>query len=77
MDLFHSPYLSLPRGSEKIRNIVTIHDVIPWQYSYYKKNWSYWIYINKMLQTWNAYVKSKGYYLNDKIIRFAKVVVGK
>lgn len=24
----------------------------------------YWIDINKMLQTWNAYVKSKGYYLN-------------
>lgn len=46
IQLFHSPYPSLPRGSAKIPSVVTIHDAIPWLFGYYKNDFLYWFYLN-------------------------------
>ncbi len=41
IDVFHSLYQSLPRGSEKIGSIVTIHDAIPWRFPFERKQLIY------------------------------------
>jgi len=41
IDVFHGLYQSLPRGSEKIANVVTIHDAIPWRFIFERKQLSY------------------------------------
>lgn len=41
IEVFHSPYQSLPRGAEKIANVVTIHDAIPWLFPFERKQVSY------------------------------------
>ena len=46
LDFFHSLYPSLPSQAKKLPNLVTIHDVIPWIYPYYKNDLQYWIYLN-------------------------------
>jgi glycosyltransferase involved in cell wall biosynthesis len=38
IQVFHGFYQSLPRGSEKIANVVTIHDAIPWRFPFERKN---------------------------------------
>ncbi|MCX6732631.1 MAG: glycosyltransferase family 1 protein [Candidatus Roizmanbacteria bacterium] len=37
IDVFHGMYQSLPLGSEKIGNVVTIHDAIPWRFPFERK----------------------------------------
>lgn len=37
IEVFHSPYQSLPRGVKKIANIVTVHDAIPWRFPFERK----------------------------------------
>lgn len=44
IELFHSMYQSLPRGVEKIGNVITIHDVIPWRFPFERKQLSYRLY---------------------------------
>lgn len=44
IDVFHGLYQSLPRNSEKIGNIVTIHDAIPWKFPFERKQFSYRLY---------------------------------
>ena len=41
IDVFHGLYQSLPRGAEKIANVVTIHDAIPWRFIFERKQLSY------------------------------------
>lgn len=41
IDVFHGLYQSLPKGSEKIANVVTIHDAIPWRFIFERKQLSY------------------------------------
>lgn len=41
IEVFHGLYQSLPRGSEKIGNIVTIHDAIPWRFPFERKKLIY------------------------------------
>lgn len=41
INVFHGLYQSLPRGSEKIANVVTIHDAIPWRFIFERKQLSY------------------------------------
>lgn len=41
IQVFHGLYQSLPRGVEKIGNIVTIHDAIPWRFPFERKQASY------------------------------------
>ena len=41
IDVFHGLYQSLPLGSEKIANVVTIHDAIPWRFIFERKQLSY------------------------------------
>jgi len=41
IEVFHGLYQSLPRGSEKIGNIVTIHDAIPWRFPFERENFIY------------------------------------
>jgi len=41
IDVFHGLYQSLPKGSEKIGNVVTIHDAIPWRFIFERKQLSY------------------------------------
>lgn len=41
IDVFHGLYQSLPRGSEKIGNVVTIHDAIPWRFPFERKQLTY------------------------------------
>lgn len=41
IEVFHGLYQSLPRGVEKIGNIVTIHDAIPWRFIFERKQLSY------------------------------------
>src|SRR3989339_811208 len=41
IEVFHALYQSLPRGSEKIGNIVTIHDAIPWRFPFERKQPTY------------------------------------
>lgn len=45
--VFHGLYQSLPKGSEKIANVVTIHDAIPWKFPFERKKWSYRWYNDK------------------------------
>lgn len=37
IDVFHGMYQSLPLGAEKIGNVVTIHDAIPWRFPFERK----------------------------------------
>ena len=46
LDIFHGLYQSLPRGAEKIGNVVTIHDAIPWRFIFERKQLSYRWYSN-------------------------------
>lgn len=41
IDVFHGLYQSLPRGSEKIGNVVTVHDAIPWRFLFERKQLTY------------------------------------
>jgi len=41
IDVFHGLYQSLPKGSEKIGNVVTIHDAIPWRFIFERKQLTY------------------------------------
>lgn len=41
IDVFHGLYQSLPRGSEEIANVVTIHDAIPWRFPFERKQFAY------------------------------------
>lgn len=41
IEVFHGLYQSLPRNSEKIGNVVTIHDAIPWRFPFERKQLSY------------------------------------
>lgn len=41
IDVFHGFYQSLPWGSEKIANVVTIHDAIPWRFPFERKKFTY------------------------------------
>lgn len=41
IEVFHGLYQSLPRGSDKIANVVTIHDAVPWRFSSERKQFSY------------------------------------
>lgn len=41
IQVFHGLYQSLPQGAEKIGNIVTIHDAIPWRFIFERKQLSY------------------------------------
>lgn len=41
INVFHGLYQSLPKGSEKIGNVVTIHDAIPWRFIFERKQLSY------------------------------------
>lgn len=41
IDVFHGMYQSLPYGSEKIGNVVTIHDAIPWRFPFERKQRTY------------------------------------
>lgn len=47
IEVFHGLYQSLPKGSEKIGNIVTIHDASPWRFAFEKKDIIYRWYNNK------------------------------
>lgn len=47
IDVFHAPYQSLPLGVEHIGNVVTIHDAIPWQFPFERKNMFYRWYSDK------------------------------
>lgn len=38
IDLYHSLYQSMPFGARKIASIVTIHDAIPWRFSFQRKD---------------------------------------
>ena len=49
IDVFHGLYQSLPRGSEKVGNLVTIHDAIPWRFSFERKNRIYRWYTNRRM----------------------------
>jgi len=44
IDVFHGLYQSLPRNSDKIANVVTIHDAIPWRFPFERKQLSYRLY---------------------------------
>lgn len=44
IEVFHAMYQSLPRGSERIANVVTVHDAIPWKFPSERKKISYRIY---------------------------------
>lgn len=44
IDVFHGLYQSLPKNSEKIANVVTIHDAIPWKFPFERKQFSYRLY---------------------------------
>ncbi len=44
IDVFHGLYQSLPKGSENIGNVVTIHDAIPWRFPFERKQFSYRVY---------------------------------
>lgn len=41
IDVFHGLYQSLPKDSEKIANVATIHDAIPWRFIFERKQLSY------------------------------------
>ena len=41
IQVFHGLYQSLPQGAEKIGNVVTIHDAIPWRFIFERKQLSY------------------------------------
>lgn len=41
IEVFHALYQSLPSGSEKIGNVVTIHDAIPWRFPFERKQPTY------------------------------------
>ena len=41
IELFHGMYQSLPRGSEDIANVVTIHDAIPWRFPFEREQLIY------------------------------------
>lgn len=41
INVFHGLYQSLPRGSDKIGNVVTIHDAIPWKFPFERKHFIY------------------------------------
>lgn len=41
IEVFHAMYQSLPQGSNKIGNVVTIHDAIPWKFPFERKQLSY------------------------------------
>lgn len=41
IEVFHGFYQSLPRWSEKIGAVVTIHDAIPWRFPFERKQFSY------------------------------------
>lgn len=41
IQVFHGLYQSLPKGAEKIGNVVTIHDAIPWRFPFERKQFSY------------------------------------
>lgn len=41
IQVFHGMYQSLPRGVEKIGNVVTIHDAIPWRFPFERKQATY------------------------------------
>jgi len=47
IEVFHGLYQSLPKGSEKIGNVVTIHDGIPWKFPFERKKWTYRWYNDK------------------------------
>src|ERR1035437_2625586 len=51
IDVFHGLYQSLPRGVEKIGNVVTIHDGIPWRFPFERKKWSYRWYTDQRKKT--------------------------
>lgn len=44
LEVFHGFYQSLPYGSKKIGNVVTIHDAIPWRFPFERKQFSYRMY---------------------------------
>lgn len=44
VEVFHALYQSLPRGIDKIGNVVTIHDAIPWRFPAERRKISYRIY---------------------------------
>lgn len=46
IQVFHGMYQSLPRGSEHIGNVVTIHDAIPWKFAFERKEFLYRWYSN-------------------------------
>lgn len=56
IELFHGMYQSLPRGSEQIANVVTIHDAIPWRFPFEREQRIYRWYsdIRKKLVTQRA-----------------------
>jgi len=41
IEVFHGFYQSLPRSTEKIGAVVTIHDAIPWRFPFERKQFSY------------------------------------
>lgn len=44
IEVFHGMYQSLPRNAEKIGNVVTIHDAIPWRFPFERKQLTYRFY---------------------------------
>lgn len=47
IEVWHGLYQSLPRGSELIGNVVTVHDAIPWRFPVERKQFSYRLYSDK------------------------------
>lgn len=47
IEVFHGLYQSLPKGSEQIGNVVTIHDAIPWRFPFERKQILYRWYSDK------------------------------
>jgi len=41
IQVWHGLYQSLPKGSEAIGNVVTVHDAIPWRFPFERKQLSY------------------------------------
>lgn len=44
INIYHSPYQTLPLISKKVPSIVTIHDAIPWRFPFQRKQLSYRLY---------------------------------
>lgn len=47
IQVFHSLYQSLPNGSDKIGNVVTIHDAIPWRFPAEREQFTYRLYSDR------------------------------